>query len=177
MIKEQVALVTALLAVGGVGCGDGAATTTADAASPAETASVPDPNEVRCGMPDVYYSAYDAKGIAKLAGCTVLVGWFQQDSVRDLSDFTGLESVRRIEGALNLFRCPGFTSLKGLDNLETIDGNLYIHLNENLVSLAGLEKLRTITGNLLIEGNDKLPLADANAFAARITVGGTKTVR
>ena len=131
--------------------------------------------EKRCGTsPSTYFSAYTTDDISRLADCTVLVGIFQEDSVGELRDFSGLEKVRRIEGGLNVFRSPGFTSLRGLDNLETVDGNLSIHLNENLTSLGALANLRLVTGNLYIHSNGALPQAEVEALGARVTVGGKK---
>lgn len=182
-------LAAALLAASGSGCSGGATLATTDAvadasetqdaavsdASEMQDAAVPDVAEKRCGMPGVYFSANSPDGIARLAGCTVLVGRFQQDSV-GLVDFSGLESVRKIEGVLNVFRCNALQTLKGFDNLEVVEGNLFIHLNEKLESLAALGKLRTITGNLIIMGNPKLPQAEIDAFTAHVTVGGAMSM-
>ena len=133
--------------------------------------------EKRCGeSPDVYFSAYSVEQLAAFSDCTVLVGRFQEDSVRDLEDFAALRNVTRIEGVLNVFRSPGFVTLHGLDNLEVVQGDVFIHLNENLVSIAALGKLRSVTGNLMIANNDRLPQAEVESVAAPITVGGTKTL-
>lgn len=133
--------------------------------------------EKRCGeSPDVYFSAYTVEQLAKFSDCTVLVGRFQEDSVRELTDLAALANVRRIEGAMNIFRSPGFLTLHGLENLETVDGSLFIHLNENLVSLEALGKLRTVTGDLSIHGNPRVPQMQVDQLGARITVGGKKTL-
>jgi hypothetical protein len=133
--------------------------------------------EKRCGDgPDVYVHVYSVEKLAEFADCTVLVGWFQEDSVTELEDFAALRNVTRIEGGLNVFRSPGFLTLHGLENLEEVQGNLFIHLNPNLTSIAALGKLRRVTGNLLIAKNDRLPQAEVDSVAASITVGGTKTV-
>lgn len=162
-------LAAALLAANASGCSASAGPATADAASEVNQTpdlAAPDVAEKRCGMPGVYFSAYNADGIARLAGCTVLVGRFQQDSV-GLTDFSGLEAVRKIEGVLNVFRCNGLRTLKGFDNLEVVEGNLFIHHNVNLESLAALGKLHTITGDLIIESNTKLPQPEIDATRSR----------
>lgn len=57
--------------------------------------------EKRCGDdPNVYFGAYTVDDLAKVSGCTVLVGRFQEDSLRDLVDLAALRNVRRIEGFL-----------------------------------------------------------------------------
>lgn len=126
--------------------------------------------EKRCGSsPSVYFTMSSAEDVASYSGCTVLVGHLQQDSVTALADFSGLESVERIEGTLNVFRSPGLTSLRGLENLAVVEGDLFIHLNPNLTSLAALEKLRTVTGTFVVEGNDRLPQSDVDALTARVS--------
>ena len=133
--------------------------------------------EKRCGdSPDVYVYVHSVEQLAEYSDCTVLVGRFQEDSVRELEDFAALSNVTRIEGVLNVFRSPGFLTLHGLDNLEVVQGDVFIHLNPNLMSIAALGKLRTVTGNLMIANNDRLPQAHVEAVAAGITVGGTKTL-
>lgn len=133
--------------------------------------------EKRCGdSPTASFSAYDQQALAKFADCTILVGRFQEDSVRDLMDLAALANVRRVEGTINIFRSPGFVTLHGLENLEEIEGNLFIHLNDNLTSIAALGKLRTITGDLYIKANPLLPQAEVEALGARVTVGGMKNL-
>jgi hypothetical protein len=64
--------------------------------------------EKRCGdSPTKYFSALNEEMLAKFADCTVLVGHFQEDSVRDLMDLAALSNVRRVEGSINIFRSPG----------------------------------------------------------------------
>lgn len=140
----------------------------------ADSGTVP---EKRCGeSPDTYFSAYTVEQLAELSDCTVLVGRFQEDSVGELEDFAALKNVRRIEGALNVFRSPGFLTLHGLENLEEVEGDLYIHLNPNLMSIAALVALHTVTGNLVINNNDQLPQTEVEALGARVAVGGTKSL-
>ena len=162
-----------LLAVFACRSGGGALPDAAsDSVPPDETVA-----EKRCGDdPNVYFSAYSADDLAEFSECTVLVGRFQEDSVRDLVDLAALRNVRRVEGAINIFRSPGFLTLHGLENLEVVEGDLFIHLNDNLTTVAALAKLRTVTGNLFIHRNFVLPQADVDAVAADITVGGTKTL-
>jgi hypothetical protein len=134
--------------------------------------------EKRCGeSPDTYFSAYTMEDLAELADCTVLVGLFQEDSVTELEDLSALNNVRRIEGGINVFRSPGFLTLDGLDNLEVVDGNLSIHLNPNLQSIAALGKLRVVTGNFRVALNEQLPQSEVEQLAARVTVGGTKSLQ
>jgi Receptor L domain len=137
-------------------------------ASSADGASAPKP-ERRCGTSAAtYVTLATPEDVRAFTGCTVLVGHVQEDSIDHLADFAGLEDVTRIEGTLNVFRSPGFTSLRGLENLEVVDGDLFIHLNPNLASLAALAKLRTVTGRLVVDGNDKIPAAEIDALRTRI---------
>lgn len=157
-------------------CSSGAGGEASDGGAAADGA--PPAIERRCGPgPGAYSAVYTRADIEKLAGCTVYVGRLQEDSVRELSDFTGLEALRSIEGTLNVFRSPGFLTLQGLENLETIEGDLFIHLNPNLRTVSALGRLRLITGSLYISSNEALPLAEASALAERVTVMGTKTIR
>jgi len=134
--------------------------------------------EKRCGdSPETYFSIYNVAQLAEFADCTVLVGRLQEDSVRDLQDFAALKNVWKVEGVINLFRSPGFLTLHGLENLQIVEGNLFVHLNENLMSVAALEKLHTVTGDVLFESNPLVPRAELDALDARVTVGGTKTLR
>lgn len=126
---------------------------------------------------DKYFSAYTVEQLSEFADCTVLVGRFQEDSVGELEDFAALSNVRRIDGAINVFRSPGFITLHGLENLERVDGDLYIHLNPNLESISALAKLHTVTGAFHIENNDLLPQSEVEWLGARVTVGGMKTLK
>ena len=166
MSRASVALVAVIAFYPSLSCGSGATQPT--------DASVA---EKRCGdSPDVYLYFSSVEQLAEFADCTVLVGRLQEDSIQQLEDFAALRNVTRIEGALNVFRSPGFLTLHGLENLEAVQGDVFIHFNPNLTSIAALGKLRTVTGNLIIVGNDRLPQAEVEAVAAPITVGGTKTL-
>lgn len=135
-----------------------------------ETPPIP---EKRCGESrDTYFSAYSVDQLEEYAGCTVLVGHFQEDSVSELRDLAFLSNVHTVEGTINIFRSPGFVTLHGLENLEMVDGSLYIHLNPNLESIRALRKLHTVTGNLIVEYNDSLPQVDIEWLRPRVTVGG-----
>ncbi|MBS2015211.1 MAG: hypothetical protein JST00_20145 [Deltaproteobacteria bacterium] len=143
----------------------------------ADTSTTTPPPEKRCGPGANAYSAvYTQADIARLAGCTVYVGRLQEDSVEALADFSGLESLRTIEGTLNVFRSPGFVTMKGLENLETVDGDLFIHMNPNLRSITEMRSLRLVTGRLEIFSNGALPIEQARAFAESITVRGAKRI-
>jgi hypothetical protein len=133
--------------------------------------------EKRCGQsPDTYFSAHTVEDLERYSDCTVLVGHFQEDSVAELKDLAALRNVTRIEGYLNVFRSPGFLTLRGLDNLETVDGHVAIHSNPNLISIAALGKLRTVTGNLFIGYNDQLPQTEVERIGSNVTVGGETTL-
>jgi hypothetical protein len=116
------------------------------------------------------------EGFQMYADCTVIIGYFQLDSVSELPDFAPLKSLRKIEGRMNIFRSGGFVTLHGLENLELVEGNLSIHLNWNLTSLRALEKLERVTGNLHVNNNALVPQADLDWLGAKVQVGGTKTL-
>jgi len=64
------------------------------------------------------------------------------------------------------------TSLDGLSNITSVGNDLYIIKNDSLTSLDGLSNLTTVGGLLDIEDNDCLSQAEAEAFAAGLSVGG-----
>ena len=143
----------ALLAILGA-CGSstgpaGDSANATDAGANADVAQRKPLPEKQCGAgPSAYISFYTTADLEDYRGCTVIAGRIQEDSVNELRDFSALEGLRKIEGALNVFRSPGFTSLRGLEHLEVVEGSLSIHLNDNLASIAALEKLHTVTGDL-----------------------------
>jgi hypothetical protein len=161
-----------MLLVSVVCCGSGGPATDGEPSAPVN--AVP---EKICGeSPTTRLYVPLGDGFQMYAECTVLVGYFQLDSVSDLPDFAPLKNLRKIEGRMNIFRSGSFVTLHGLENLELVEGNLSIHLNWNLTSLRALEKLERVTGNLHVSSNDLVPQADLDWLGAKVQVGGTKTL-
>ena len=76
-------------------------------------------------------------------------------------DYTGLESLAAIGGALHIHALPNLVSLQGLENLESIGGSILAYMNKNLESIDALESLRTVGGKVNIHDNAKLKSVDA----------------
>jgi hypothetical protein len=162
----------AMLLVSVASCGSSGSATDGEPSAP--VAAVP---EKICGeSPTTQLYVPFNEGFEMYAGCTVLVGYFQLDSVSKLPDFAPLKDLRKLEGRMNIFRSGSFVTLHGLENLELVEGNLSIHLNWNLTSLRALEKLEQVTGNLHVASNDLVPQADLDWLGAKVQVGGTKTL-
>jgi len=74
----------------------------------------------------------------------------------DLSDLSGLDSLKRISGGeLRVIANSGLNDFSGLNQLKEIEGNLYIGANNILTSLTGLESLTHISGDLSLAANQE----------------------
>ena len=88
-------------------------------------------------------------------------------------DLTGLTTIG---GALTLSGLTTLPSLAGFNTLGGISGDMTVQTCNALTSFTGLEQLEQIGGNLTIIANTNLPKPIAQAFAARVAVGGTTTI-
>lgn len=149
-------------------------------------------SDVVCGAPDELFDIAIESDLDELANCTTIAGSLRFGDTQ-FAAIDGLESLRVIEGTLNLFRNPSLVDLGGLANLERVGGELLVHFNDSLASPQltrvrecgelfvasnasitelGLDALATVSGDLSILANPVLSQADAEAFAAQLEVGG-----
>jgi hypothetical protein len=94
-----------------------------------------------------------------------------------ISDFTGLEGLKRVDGGLMINSNFGLRSLDGLTNLKTVGGELRILGNNDLESLNGLGALERIEGDVTISATDELRRAEIEGFLAGVDVGGTVDIQ
>lgn len=133
--------------------------------------------EKKCGDdPSVNFGTHTVEELARFADCTVLVGRFQDDSVRGPVELASLRNVRRVEGAINVFRSPrGHDASRRREPGGGPREFLRPH-ERQLRSIAALRKLRTVTGNLHILLNPMLPQSEVDERGARVAVGGVTTL-
>lgn len=95
---------------------------------------------------------------------------------RKLASLQGLGGVRQVPGLVILDSLPALESLEGLENLQEVGGDLSLDRLGRLRSLSGLRGLTRVGGRLFIRQNPLLPKAEIDAFLARVTVVGTKSI-
>jgi hypothetical protein len=95
---------------------------------------------------------------------------------RKLASLQGLGGVRHVPGRLIVDSLPALESLEGLENLQEVGGDLSLDRLGQLRSLSGLRGLTRVGGRLFIRQNPLLPKAEIDAFLARVTVVGTKSI-
>jgi len=88
-----------------------------------------------------------------------------------LADLGALARLREVPGELYLALNGALAGLDGLEQLRSV-GSLEISTNSRLSSLAGLAGLERVTGDVTIRDNPKLSQQAAEAFVARLEVGG-----
>ncbi len=97
-------------------------------------------------------SSIDNYGITH-PGCSIIDGDVRI-SGNDITDLSGLSSIRRIQGKCIIKNNPALTTFIGLDSLQAV-GSLFIINNDNLVHLTGLGLLDSL-GLFRIEENKRL---------------------
>ncbi|MCB9666100.1 MAG: hypothetical protein H6732_18475 [Alphaproteobacteria bacterium] len=114
--------------------------------------------EVVCGEVDVYFRP---RADDDLGGCTRFRGSITvADAFGD--ELAPLDTLRRVDGELTIFRNHGLTDLRALGRLEQVGGALTVRLDDSdgaFRSLAGLERLREV-GALDVDGNPWLASLD-----------------
>ncbi len=119
---------------------------------------------------DALISLDGISNLATVGGHMMVVG---NDS---LPSFDGLSSLVSVGDSLSVTSNGTLTSLDGLSNLTSVGDTLMITLNDSLTGLDGLSSLTTIGGALSIQNNLCLSQAEAETFAASISVGGNVSV-
>ena len=126
-----------------------------DAAPPANA----DGPQKLCGVAsEAYDVGYQAK-LDALVGCTRFLGSLRFGD----SQFTNLdqlESLRSVDGSVNLFRNQSLLTIDGLRNLESVGGELRVAFHDQLTSLSGLANLRSVGALTSIGSNSKLTTLD-----------------
>lgn len=74
----------------------------------------------------------------------------------DITNLSGLSSLKTVEGDLEIFENSVLTNLKGLNNLTSIGGFLVIYQNTALTNLDELSSLKSIGDYLMIDRNPQL---------------------
>lgn len=137
----------------------------------------------------------EAPNLRGIRGTLSDVAFFGNGNLNDLS---GLETIERIGGVLQLTMARNLTSLHGLRSLRSVGnlaldttavsslegleqlrevGHLVIRDNRDLTSLRGLEGLCRITNGVTIFGNPLLPESEIQAFLARVEITGPIVLR
>lgn len=88
----------------------------------------------------------------------------------DLKGLTTIGGSFTLRGLTTLGSLSGFTALGG------ISGDMVVQSCNALTSFTGLDELERIGGNLTISANPNLPVPAAQAFAQRVSIGGTTTI-
>ncbi len=73
-----------------------------------------------------------------------------------LTDLSGLETLKETNESVQISTNDGLTSLSGLGGLEYVGGPLFVTFNESLTSLDGLDSLTQVNGYLQITDNPNL---------------------
>ena len=133
-------------------------------------AEAPNMRGVRAALSDV--SFFGAPNLISLSGLETLErigGRLQIRTMPALTDLRGLRSLRSVR-FLTVDNTV-VTSLEGVERLEEIEV-LTIRDNRQLTSLRGLEGLCRITGGVYIFDNPLLPESEIQAFLERVEITG-----
>jgi len=84
-----------------------------------------------------------------------------EDDSYDITDLSPLNSLKVIEGNINVGICKELESINGFNNLE-IAGSISFSYNDNLLSVSGFESLEIVNG--MIAFNDNPNLINVDAF-------------
>jgi hypothetical protein len=85
-----------------------------------------------------------------------------------LADLSGLETLTRVEGDVNIRGNRTLTSLSGLNGLTCIAGRLDIQFNDSLTTLSGLENLTRVDEHLTIRNNHALPQREVDEWMSTV---------
>eukprot|EP00808_Paulinella_micropora_P018375 g180.t1 len=107
--------------------------------------------------------------IEEAKNCTTVSGNLKIQ-LSALTNLSGLESLTRIDGFLEIFGNKALSSLSGLDNLSSVGGYLRITINDALTSLSGLESLTSVGGDLEISHSGGL--TSLSGLESLTSVGG-----
>jgi hypothetical protein len=150
--------VFALVAVAGGGCGGHSARTTDDGAAPADGGPAPADGggtEMACGVAAQLYNVDTQEKLDALVGCTRLLGSLRVGDAL-FTNLDQLESLRFVDGSVNLFRNESLTDIDGLRNLETVGGELRVGFHPQLIGLNGLASLRSVGALFFVVSNARL---------------------
>lgn len=109
------------------------------------------------------------EGYTRIKGSLVFGSSLYLDDSNPITDFSGLESLVKIDGDLGI-RSRHLQNMDGLNNLATIGGNLLIEHSSELVNIKGLNNLTNVGGDVEILSNSSLSAIDG--FAKLKTIEG-----
>ena len=133
-------------------------------------AEAPNLRGVRATLSDVGF--YGAPNLTSLSGLETLerIGGLLQ--IRDMPALPNLRGLRSLRSVRFLtVENTVVTSLEGAEQLQEVE-ELRIQDNRQLTSLRGLEGLCRITGGVYIYGNRQLPESEIQALLERVEVTG-----
>ncbi|MBN2358661.1 MAG: hypothetical protein JXR83_04360 [Deltaproteobacteria bacterium] len=106
--------------------------------------------------------------------CPVEVFHLHIDLSPRLASLSGLRSIRRVNGNLNVATTEVLADLRGLDSITTVGGQLFIAYNHGLRSLRGLDRLELVERDVFIHYGGALTNLDGLNALRR--VGGNLSV-
>lgn len=124
---------------------------------------------------DLIFSELDGLTSIDLPCLTVVSGALGFWSNGDLLSVAGLANVTSVQ-ILSIGGNDALPSLAGLSGITTVADDVYIEDNASLTSLEGLSALVSVGQDLDIVDNACLSQAEAEAFAAGLTVGDSVRV-
>ena len=125
---------------------------------------------VRATLSDVgFFGAYNLTSLSGLETLERIGGFLQIRNMPALPNLRGLRSLRSVR--VLYVDNTGITSLEGAEQLQEVE-ELRIQDNRQLTSLRGLEGLCRITGGVYIYGNPLLPESEIEALLERVEVTG-----
>jgi hypothetical protein len=133
-------------------------------------AEAPNLRGIRATLSDVGF--YGAPNLTSLSGLETVerIGGLLQ--IRDMPLLPNLQGLRSLRSVRELVvDNTTVTSLEGAEQLREVEV-LTIRENRQLTSLRGLEGLCRVTGGLNIYGNRQLPESEIQAFLERVEVTG-----
>ena len=98
----------------------------------------------------------DITDISGLLSIRVITGGFTAQHNNSLTSLKGLDSIISIGGWLTISKNQQLTSLEHLEGITTVQGAISINKNDQLVDLSGLENVSAFDGDLIISDNAKL---------------------
>ena len=97
--------------------------------------------------------AFGALGYTRISG-SLEIGDLYNDS--NINNLKALESIKNIDGDLDIQNVSLLPNLEGLNSLESIGGNLSIAVNDILINIEALSQITQILGDLFLYGNEQL---------------------
>ena len=75
---------------------------------------------------------------------------------QELQNLEGLNNLEEIVKSLSVYHCSSLSSLSGLDSLSQIGSDLHLRFATVLTDMSSLQKLENINGSIVLQGLDSL---------------------